>query len=195
MHFCSFFPNTHAITQFFGYISLRISRDFFDLRHKCHLAQTLSISYLRKQSPWERKTGVYRKFPYIMMSMNDGAATVSNAFFMHTVSMSHSPSGSVNSVVLSWEQIDTMAGLHGFVLEFSPVAIWEDEMFEMSPRHAMMAEVPKWLWMACSILKLSSCVSVLVRTHYTAWYFFHCSQLVLLLDKWLQTVFACKKQY
>lgn len=109
----------------------------------CHLADTIN-SYLRNQSPWKRKTGVYRKFPY----HNEGMmAQLSNAFLCtrSVRPMSLSPSGSVNSVVLSWEQIDNMTGLHGFVLEFSPVAVWEDEMFERSPRHAMMAEVPKWL--------------------------------------------------
>lgn len=34
-----------------------------------------------------------------------------------------SPSGSINSVVLS-VRAESMAGWHGFVLEFSPVAIW-----------------------------------------------------------------------
>lgn len=34
-------------------------------------------------------------------------------------------------------------------------------MFEMRPRHAIMTEVSKRPWMACAILKFSSCVFVL----------------------------------
>ncbi len=104
-------------------------------------------------------------------------AQLSNAFFRHSrgpkyvpastgcwfnvTKPTQSPSGSVNSVVLS-VRVEGMAGLHGFVLEFSPVVIWwrvwEDEMFEMRPRLATMTGVSKRLWMACSIIKFSSCL-------------------------------------